>query len=55
MEKGMIDKSCWFHRKEPEPASDGPTFCFNFFHVTAVRRLVAFRCPKCRRIELTAP
>lgn len=55
MEEGLIDKSCFFQRREPESSKRFNSWAFSFFNLGRVRRVTAHRCPDCARIELTAP
>ena len=55
MEEGLLDKSCFFQRREPERARQINSWVFSFFNLCRVRRVTAHRCPACTRIELTAP
>jgi hypothetical protein len=55
MEDGLIDKSCFFLKRGPEPSKPRNNWAFNFFNIGRVRRVTAHRCPACNRVELTAP
>ncbi|MEI6535553.1 MAG: PF20097 family protein [Verrucomicrobiaceae bacterium] len=55
MEEGLIDKSCFIQKQEPEPSKRTKSWAFHFFKFGRVRRVTAHRCPACTHVELTAP
>lgn len=55
MEDGLIDKSHWFGRKLPMRTLVINRFLLRLFAWCTVHPIIAHRCARCSRVELTAP
>jgi len=55
MEDGLIDKSHWFGRKLPMRTLVINRFLLRLFAWCTVHPIIAHRCTRCSRVELTAP